>query len=46
LPRGITAGSTTPYLVVKQDNGGDTFLITAVDNMRWLDEQIRTHDRP
>jgi len=34
-----TTGSTTPYLVIKQDNNGDTFLITPADNMRWLDEQ-------
>ena len=34
-----TTGRTTPYLVIKQDNKGDTFLITLADNMRRLDEQ-------
>jgi hypothetical protein len=32
------ASSTTPCLVIKQDNNGDTFLITPTDGMRWLDE--------
>ena len=44
-----TTGRTTPYLVVKQDNNGDTFLITPTDSMRWLDEhalvtQVPTRD--
>ena len=39
-----TVGCTTPYLVVKQENNGDTFLITPTDNIRWLDEQaLVTH---
>jgi hypothetical protein len=39
-----TPPAVTPYLVVKQDNNGDTFIVTAAD-APWLDDTAAARTR-
>lgn len=42
-------GRTMPYMIVKQDNNGDCFIISALNDIQRLDERARSvevADRP